>query len=323
MLFLSFAAATASAMQPAPVYDTDLLLACSAVLGERPERPGLLIADEGQVEDGLRSVRVTIRETGAFMRIYHDAGSERIARARAACLGEQIDAVARAVGDKRQRAEWASVVFTQDPDYIPPRGSDLATRWVIQVAPNGTLNLISHYMVVSTLPHEQVHSWQKRNGASPPRWIAEGHATWIASRINPAFDPIVAAKTNRSRQNALAAFQGPLNLAQWGSVKPKREAIMRQVSQEDRARMEADPDYHPTGTFTFRPDDFETDMTSNEASYPASSAIFEGLAQRHGEKAVRAWIAELTASRGEIGPEGVAQSIGRHFRGERASEILR
>lgn len=322
MLFLLFAAATASAMKPAPVYDTDLLLACSAVLGERPERPGLSIADEGQVEDGLRSLHVTVKETGAFMRIYYDAGSERIAWARAACLGEQIAAVARAVGDERQRAEWDSVVFTQNPDYIPPRGPDLVTRWVIQVEPNGTLNLIAHYMVVSTMPHEQVHDWQTRNGALPPRWIAEGHATWIAFRINPAFDPIVAAKTNRSRQKALAAFEGPLNLAQWGSVKPKREAIMRQVSPEDRARMEADPDYHPTGTFTFKPDDFETDMTINEASYPASSAVFEGLAQRHGEEAMRAWMAELTASKGKIGPEAVAESIDRHF-GERVSEILR
>lgn len=322
MLSLSIAAAIASAMQPAPIYDTDLLLACSAVLGERPQRPGLSIVDEDQVEDELRSLRVTVRETGAFMRIYYDTGSERIAWARAACLGEQIAAVARAVGDERQGAEWDSVVFTQNPDYIPPRGNDLVTRWVIQVASNGTLNLISHYMVVSTMPHEQVHNWQRRNGGSRPRWIDEGHATWIASRITPAFDPIVAAKTNRSRQNALAAFEGPLNLAQWGSVIPKREAIMRQVSPQDRARMEADPDYHPTGAFTFRPDDFETDMTSNEASYPASSAVFVGLAQKHGEEAVRAWMAELTASQREIGPEVIAESIARHF-GERVSEILR
>jgi hypothetical protein len=115
---------------------------------------------------------------------------------------------------------------------------------------------------------------------------AEGHATWIQRQINPAFDPIVAAKVDRSSDRKLQNYKGSFDLERWGSVQPKREAIMRQVSAEDRARMNADPNYNPTGSFTFRPDDFEGDMAADAASYPAANAIFVGLARKYGVSAV-------------------------------------
>lgn len=327
-LTLLFAVAAAvqtpatTAGQPTPSYDNDLLLACSAPLGERPERPRLSISDEPQVEGDLKSLRVTVKATGAFMRVFYDPASERIARARAACLGEQIVAVATAVGDDRRNAEWHSAVFTQDRNYVPPRAPGSVARWSIAVAPDGTLTLPGHYTVVSVIPHEQVHAWQQRHGASPPRWVSEGHATWIQRRITPAFDPIVAAKVNRSSERKLTAIKEPLKLETWGSVRPKREATMRQVSPEDRARMQADPNFEPTGTFTYGPDDFESDPAVDAASYPAANAVFEKLAARHGETAVRNWVTSLTASRGEVTSQDVATSIMRRF-GENVQSLLR
>jgi len=177
-------------------------------------------------------------------------------------------------------------------------------------------------MVVSVIPHEQVHAWQNRHGASPPRWVAEGHATWIQRQITPAFDPIVAAKVNRSTDEKLTAVKEPLKLETWGSPRHKREAIMRQVSPKDRARMQADPNFNPTGAFTFGPDDFESDPAVDAASYPAANAVFEGLAARHGETAVRDWITSLTASPGEVTSQVVAASITRYF-GENVRTVLR
>ncbi len=312
MLF--FAIAALAIVQPAPSYDTDLLLACSAVLGERPERPGLSIIDDQSSEIELKSFRVTAMSSGAFIRVFYDQGSERIARARAACLGEQILAIERLVADKRRGAEWDSVVFTQNADYIPPRTSGSVTRWTVNVAPNGTLPLSGHYMVVSAIPHEQVHLWQRRLGASLPRWVAEGHATWIQRQITPAFDPIVAAKVNRTSDRKLQNYKGSFDLEQWGSVQPKREAIMRQVSPEDRARMNTDPSYNPTGSFTFRPDDFEGDVAADAAGYPAANAIFVGLARKYGVSAVQSWMTSLSSTSGAISSQAARTSVEHQFR---------
>ena len=114
MLSLALAAAAVSVMHPAPVYDSDLLLACSAVLGERPVRPGLSIEDENQFQDGLRSLRVTVKETGAFLRVYYDAGSERIAWARAACSASRspLSHGRWVTGDRRRNGTVSSSLRT-------------------------------------------------------------------------------------------------------------------------------------------------------------------------------------------------------------------
>ena len=306
---------------PSPGQDDELLIACSAPLGDRPERAILSIAEEEMPDERLAILRVTVKGSGAFMRVYHDAASERIARARAACLGEQIAALSRIIGDGRRDAEWSSVVFTQDADYVPPRGAGVTTRWTIEVAPDGTLGELAHRMLVSTMPHEQVHGWQRRNDTSLPRWLAEGHASWIASKIAPSLDPVVAARVRREDQRSLARVEQPIDLAVWGSVRPKREAILRQVSPEDRARMEADPNYSPSGSFSFTSDDFELDMSNEAASYPLAEAVFEGLEDRHGAAAVHAWMSEITSAAGRLDETTLSTSLARHF-DERPSDLL-
>ncbi|WP_343345259.1 hypothetical protein WJT74_12005 [Sphingomicrobium sp. XHP0239] len=96
---------------------------------------------------------------------------------------------------------------------------------------------------------------------------------------------------------------------------------MRQVSPEDRARMEADPDYSPSGSFSFTGDDFENDMTNDGASYPLAEAVFMGLEARHGEAAVHAWMSDITAAAGPIDDAKLSASLEQHF-GETASDLL-
>lgn len=298
-----------------------LQAACTAQPGERPDLAGVTVEDEPATTGDLPAIRVTSQATGAFMRVHYDAGSERIARARAACLGAQLSIVERETGDDRRGAEWMSAVFTQDRTYIPPRGDDVQPRWVIDVEQDGTLTKLGHVMVVHTLPHEQVHSWQMRGSSVLPRWLLEGHARWVQDKIAPMFDPAVALSQDRMRAEQVAKADGPLNLAQWGSERPKREAYLRQVSPVDRARMEADPNYYPTGTFTFTTDDFEEDASNLAARYAAATAIFTGLEQRHGADGVRAWMIEVTSLDGRVSKEALATSMRRHF-GEELDTLL-
>jgi len=297
-----------------------LQAACTAQPGERPALAGVAVEDEPATTGDLPAIRVTSKATGAFMRVHYDAGSERIARARAACLGAQLSIVERETGDVRRNAEWMSAVFTQDQTYIPPRGGDVQPRWVIEVDQDGTLTQLGHAMVVHTLPHEQVH-WQMRGSSILPRWVLEGHARWVQDRIAPQFAPSVAVTQDRMRAEAAVNADGPLNLANWGSERPKREAYLRQVSPEDRARMEADPNYFPSGTFTFTTDDFETDASNFAARYAAATAIFTGLERRHGANALRAWMTEVTSLDGRVSKDALATAIRRHF-GEELDNLL-
>lgn len=300
---------------------SSLQAACTAQPGERPDLAGVAVEDESATTGDLPAIRVTSKATGAFMRVHYDAGSEQIARARAACLGAQLSIVERETGDVRRNAEWMSAVFTQDRTYIPPRGGDVQPRWVIEVDQDGTLTQLGHAMVVHTIPHEQVHSWQMRGSSILPRWVLEGHARWVQDKIVPMFDPAVAISQGRMRAKQVVKSDGPLNLAQWGSERPKREAYLRQVSPEDRARMEADPSYFPSGTFTFTTDDFETDASNFAARYAAATAIFTGLERRHGANAVRARMTEVTSLDGRVSKDALATSIRRHF-GEELDTLL-
>ncbi len=294
---------------------------CSVPLGDRPQPAGLSIVPEVPGAGDLPSLRVTVEATGHFMRVFFDDGSERAAWSRAACLGRQLELLTTALGDTRSDAEWFSVVFTQDADYIPPRGPDDKERWPILIAADGGFPDMSQRMVVVTMPHEQVHEFQNRAGATSPRWFSEGHATWVGLAITEQLDP-AAARTDRDRlAGDLARSTTPVNLAQWGSVRPRPEAIMRQVSSEDRARMQADPSYMPSGTFSFTSADLIGDESNMLARYAASLKVFEELEARHGARAVHDWAREVTTGSGRITPDVLAESVSTHF-GERLDDLL-
>ena len=295
---------------------------CSASLGDRPQAEGISIVPEPASAGDLPSLKVTVEATGSFLRVFFDDGSERAAWSRAACLGRQLEMLTTMLGDPRKDTEWFSVVFTQDADYLPPRGPDEKERWSILTAADGGLPDMSQRMVVVTMPHEQVHDFQQRSGASPPRWFSEGHATWVGLAITDQLDP-AAARTNRGRLSEdLAQSTTPVNLPEWGSVRPRPEAIMRQVSAEDRARMEADPSYMPSGTFSFTSADLIGDESNMPARYAASLEVFEGLEARHGARAVHDWAREVTAGSDRITPDVLAESVSTHF-GERLDDLLR
>lgn len=290
--------------------------ACLADAGPLAGAEGVTFRNGPESAQGYGSLRVEAAH-GAHMYIYFDDASEAEARSRAACLGKQLDVLRAVMGDTRSDAEWNSVVFTSDAAYLPPRG-DVMTHWVIDTA-QSDIELADR--VLNLVPHEQVHEFQGRNNTQLPRWISEGHASWVEHQVLAQLDEATAATSRAERIAALENATGPLNLANWGSVRPKPEAILRQISKEDRRRMEDDPDYMPKGTYTFTSDDLEGDESNMPARYAGALLVFEGLAARHGADAVDNWLRELTASGEKLRDEAIAQSIRMHF-GEDVETLL-
>ena len=298
---------------------------CTAPLGEPMGMQGVEVIELPDGEGAYRMLRVEA-DGGAHMLVYFDAASEPMARSRAPCLGAQLNLLREELGDTRIRAEWESVVFTADHAYVPPRGADVRTRWLVHTVPEQLEGGVTAFSdpqrkVLRVIPHEQVHHFQARDEARTPRWFAEGHANWVEVRVA---DRLKEGEGQASRAETLAKLgtaNGPVNLAAWQMVRPKREAIMRQVSAEDRARMEADPDYTPKGSFTFTMDDLEGDESNMLARYAASLLVFEELEERHGADKVRDWAFEVTAQPGTVTSEMLARSVGRWF-GEDLDTLL-
>lgn len=282
---------------------------------------GFEVQDLPSDDAKLKLLRVTARQ-GAFMHVYFDEKSEADARRYAGCLGTQLNLLATELLDERNGAQWASVVFTADLKYIPPRGEMAKTRWVIFTDPNALEGQRPRPMVIETLPHEQVHDFQSRNGAITPLWSSEGHATWAGLRITGMLDPEAARLDREERLSELGAAEGPVNLGGWGQRRVKREAILRQVSTEDRARMESDPQLVPKGgSYTFTMDDFESDESMAGVRYAAALLMFEGLEKRHGAEQVRRWVLDVTSATGDMTEDQLATSVKMHF-GEDLSDLL-
>lgn len=294
--------------------------ACLAPAGEIPQIDGVEVRDLPEGEGKYAILRVEAAR-GAHMLIYYDAASQSAARERAACLGAQLNLLQDELGDTREGAEWASAVFTSDPNYTPPRQPGAKPRWKVQTGSSQEIPINAERMILGVIPHEQVHDFQAFAGRRLPRWFAEGHATWVGTRISSILRSGEGEADRAETKGRLSTATGPLDLAEWGSVRPKREAIMRQVSAEDRARMEADPDYHPSGSFRFTTDDLEGDESNMLARYAGALLVFEGLEERHGVAKVSAWAIEIASGSGYITPEEMAESIRRHF-GEDLDTLL-
>lgn len=296
------------------------LPACVAPLGEQPAVAGVTLTDVPAAPGDLPAIRAVNDASGAHMLIYYDAVSQAAARARAACLGLQLGLLEQETGDDRRDAAWDSVVFTADPAYAPPRGEGHQGRWSVHTRPDGTLDAAAQRMVVGVMPHEQTHDWQGSNGARTPRWFHEGHATWIGLRATAKLDPDVAAARIASHEAALADAE-PLRLSAWGGVQVRPEAILRQLSPEDRARQLADPTFSPRGPFTFGPDDMVSDESNTPARYAGAWRIFQGLEDRHGAAAVQAWARDLTASEGRVANDRILSAARDRF-GEDLTPLL-
>lgn len=277
-------------------------MACIAPIGKRPLIKGIRIENVAAAAGDLPKLRITDTSSGGWLLAYYDPVSEKVAYARAACLGAQLRLLNVELGGAWPRQQWSSVVFTTEQHYAAP-ASGRIVRWSIPVESQNALGAKGQSMIALTMPHEQVHYFQGRSGASLPRWVVEGHAEWVSRRIKQRLTPM-AAKVDAARYDAaLQACRQPVALSEWGSMRFKRDAVMRQMPPEERRKMEADPKYTPSlqgRSFKIDAADMLSDESNVEARYEASWRVFRRLEAAHGEATVRNWMERLTARSGRI-----------------------
>ena len=284
---------------------------CAPEAGRVPVVQGIRVEEVPTLEGDLPRLRVSAPQE-AFMYVYHDAASEPVARSWAACLGTQLALAMYLLQDDRTGAEWQSVVFSRDADYALPRGDDVVTRWLVHTGESLEHRSDLVETLLSTLPHEQVHEFQGREGGGRPRWLSEGHASWMGHRITRIIAPARAADLRSGQLRDLRPDED-IDLAGWGFPQPRREALMRQVSEADRARMEEDPSFVPKGSYSFGPDDFESDESQTDARYAAAWLVFEKLEAQYGFERVSAWATRLTATSDFLINDAVARSLEEEF----------
>ncbi len=273
--------------------------ACAAPAGAHPGVPGITVEAVAARSGDLPYLHITDRESGGSMNAYYDPGAERAAWARASCLGAQIRLLHAETGGVWRNARWSSVVFTPRADYIPPRSAS-EERWRIATAPDGALTPAGQHMTVVVMPHEQVHGFQQRVGAQTPRWFHEGHAVWISRKVIAVLTPAEGRADAFKGARALEASTEPVALARWGGMQVKPEAILRQVSAEEREKIKADPHYTPAGPFSFGPGDMVSDESNTPARYEAAWRVFASLEAAHGAARVESWAIDLTAKDGSV-----------------------
>jgi hypothetical protein len=248
----------------------------------------LIVAKVRSTPNDLPAYQLVDRASGAVLRVYYAPATQRLAEEHLAYLGWMITEVARRAEAEPGAVIWDEVVFTADPAYAPPRAGG-QPRWSVLASAEGRLTDEGLQMLFQTLPHEQVHAVQRAYHARLPRWFSEGQASWIEQQVSRQIQPDLAAQGRQMLMDALRAATPPVNLSGWGSVIVRQEALLRQLSDEDRARLEADPAFSPSGPFTFGPDDYVSDESNTGARYGAALALFEELERQAGAQAMAAW----------------------------------
>lgn len=308
MMIVTSLLAALSLVAQTPDIDRHAQAACSAPIGAQPTIDGIDVdvvdADSGD----LAALRVTDRQGGGRMNLYFDDASRALAVARAACLGAQLRFLSELTGIGDPQPHWSDAVLSSDPHYIAPHGS---RRWLIPTDAGAPGPTTDRWFLI-TLPHEQAHRFQTRNGAVLPRWFEEGHAEWVGRKVSERIAPVAAAVHAEWRAQALATSTQPVALPAWGGMGVSREAIRRQASPEDRARMDADTNYVPRGPFSFGPNDLVSDESNTDARYEAAWRLLHDVESAAGSGAVRRLAAHVTSSAGDVSTADIlsaAQSV--------------
>nr|WP_315383497.1 hypothetical protein [uncultured Sphingomonas sp.] len=287
----------------------ELQRACSQ---QYPIRPPSVTVVRHRMEGDLPYFEARNTKIDATIKVFYESGLEQAATRAASCLATVLWDLPRFIPDPTRGIQWEAVVLTHDAGYKWDRATQ-AARWVLTL-PDGKWTDRAEEYILITMPHEQVHVRQlARHSAKLPRWFEEGHAQWAGLHVSELVRPDLALEERRRKTDAWARF-GNVHLRSWGSVRVKREAILRQLSPEDRAHGERDPSFNPPGPFHFGPGDFELVSGQNGKQdetgiYAAALAVFDQLEARHGRAAVQRWTAAVLESNDSAQIVPLAQSV--------------
>ena len=239
-----------------------------------------------KTDEQLTATEIKDREL-AFL-VYSEPSDVLIVKNNSAPLILAYRSLAGSIGVDPSSVKWSEVVLTRDENYTPPRDKEEVVRWPVPLTSTGMLESLGREQLFSTIPHEQVHAIQKVFGELP-RWFSEGMAEWAGLRATKLVAPTLYEKRKKQLDAALELSTTPAALKSWGSVKPKPEAIIRQLTPEQKQRMASEPGYFPPGPFTFGPDDFISDESNTLARYAASLRVFEEIERSSSLEAMQTW----------------------------------
>ncbi len=286
------------------------LLAAALSASALHAQSSIVVTRPRAISGDLFGVRVMDSERRLVFRIYFDSASRAVALKAVPIIADMYATLSQSVGADPGQVEWAGVAFVRDSSYVPPRNNG-EVRWSVTVEPSGLLGTRGETDLYLTLPHEQVHSIQHSLSEGAPRWFQEGQAEWAGLRITDRLRPSLAA---RKRQEDDVAYAGlPRRLAGWGGVKVKPEAILRQMTPEQRARQARDSTYMPPGPWKFGPEDFVSDESETAARYGAALAVFSEIERARGSSQLVDWYHRLWDESKPLTTESLTASIREHF----------
>lgn len=266
------------------------ILGFSCVTTETPTKAAAVTVDkiakkDVLTADKLKSWFIKDEEKKLSFTVIYDEDTKAIAQSHIATLRDMYFELTQIVGIKPELIKWNDVYFTKNIKYIPQRSKNITTRWPIEVAESGKLEKNGLYDLYIVIPHEQVHNLQSYKKGQ--RWFSEGTAEWIGGKVSSKW---YNEGYKNSRKKHAEEYQADPNvyLGNWGGLRIKREAIMRQMPDEEKKKMQKNPNYSPDifGSFQFSPDDMEPDEVKQRSRYYASHQIFLDLEKQFGTEKI-------------------------------------
>ena len=285
----------------------------------------LEIAPVASEPEGLSSLAVTDRKSDAKFKVYFDAASSQVAQQSIPILAAFYREIASLVVFEPAKVEWAPVLFARNAEVLVLTRKPGETLWKIDVAADGRLSPDGVKTLYQVIPHEQVHSTQHighTNIVGLPRWFSEGQATWAGLLITQRWTPELARETRAKRTAAFASAKLPLALVKWGGFQPKLEAILRQLTPDQRAQYEKDPStVSLSGAFTFEENDYTQDESNTLARYGASLALFDRIDKQAGREALLVWFKAVQQAGKQVTSEQLAALALQHTKIDIAAEL--
>lgn len=243
-------------------------------------------------EAGIFSLAIRDTDAGSTFEVMFDAGSAEVARASIPVLAAFYRELSELLALDPASVRWSNVLFAHDAEHVQLTRKEGLVVWKVEVGADGKLGDEGLRMLYRVLPHEQVHATQRGGepGSGLPRWYAEGQATWAGLQVTSRWRPELAREERNTLASAMAETGPSVALSHWGGIQPKPEAILRQLTPEQRAQFMKDPSsVSLSGPFSFGPDDLVSDESNTQARYAASLALFERIDAAAGRNATQAW----------------------------------
>lgn len=265
----------------------------------------------------LPSFKVMHRNSGMTFKVYYDAASTRVAESSIPVLASFYRDLASLTGTSAAAVKWRAVVFARHVDKVPLPRDRGEIRWSVDVGSDGKMSAVGAKDFYDTIPHEQTHATQDNRSAALPRWYSEGQADWVGLQVTEHWNAELANKARSERASAVKASKEPLALGKWGGLSVKAEAVLRQLTPEQRVAVIKDPSAMPPGPFSFEEEDYVMDESNTVARYGGALALFEEIEKRAGRAAMQNWFLAVAEKQGKVSnedlislaPENVRQTI--------------